>query len=144
MTHSGRDYEDAIGHIIESKCKLNGYGKQPQSPVCVTPWGTVHTVDWEIWDIANPDRRALLSCKNQDAGGTAQEKVPYEAIKLAKAIDLDPRFKIAWLVLGGGGWTTGLREYYFSGLERDIPQVAGRVLVMSTDRLISHSLLIPD
>lgn len=143
MANAGKDYEDLVGRILEPKCSFNGYGKRPQSPIGLTPWGTVHVVDWEIWEVSNPGRRALLSCKHQDSGGTAQEKVPYEAIKLAKALDLDPRFKVAWLVLGGDGWTSGLREYYLSGLELDIPQIAGRVFVLSTDQLISHRLLIP-
>jgi len=51
---------------------------------------------------------------NKRNSGTAEQKVPYEAMCLAEAI-LSNReeFKKAYLVLGGEGWT--LREFYTGG-----------------------------
>jgi len=144
MAGEGKNYEDLVGEILGPKCQANHYAKKPQSPIGLTPWGTNHNVDWEIWDTTNLHRRALLSCKYQDSGGTAEEKIPYEVIKLAKAIELDPRFKIAWLVIGGDGWTKGLRTYYFTLLQNDIPSMIDRVHLLSTDDLISHDLVIPE
>ena len=143
MVGEGKQYEDLVGEIISPKCQANRYGKQPQSRIGATPWGTTHSIDWEIWSLDNPNLRALLSCKYQDSGGTAEEKIPYEVIKLARAIDVDPRFRIAWLVIGGDGWTEGLRQFFFSRLQEDIPAMVGRVQLLTTDELISHELLIP-
>jgi len=144
MAGEGRDYEELVGEILGPKCQANRYEKKPRSPIGLTPWGTTHYVDWEIWDGVNPERRALLSCKYQDSGGTAEEKIPYEVIKLTKAIELDSRFRIAWLVIGGDGWTPGLRTYFFTSLYKDLPSMVGRVQLLSTDDLISHDLVIPD
>ena len=143
MVGEGKQYEDLVGEIISPKCQANRYGKQPQSRIGATPWGTTHNIDWEIWSLDNPNLRALLSCKYQDSGGTAEEKSPDEVIKLARAIDLDSRFRIAWLVIGGDGWTEGLRQFFFSRLQEDIPAMVGRVQLLTTDELISHELLIP-
>lgn len=48
----------------------------------------------------------LVSLKWQQVGGTAEQKVPFEVICLIKAItESNRRFKKAYLVLGGPGWT---------------------------------------
>ena len=95
MVGEGKQYEDLVGEIISPKCQANRYGKQPQSRIGATPWGTTHSIDWEIWSLDNPNLRALLSCKYQDSGGTAEEKIPYEVIKLARAVDLDHAVALA-------------------------------------------------
>lgn len=60
------------------------------------------------------DEEIPVSLKWQQVPGTAEQKVPYEIICLAHAIDESGgRFTRAYLVLGGGGWK--LREFYVSG-----------------------------
>src|SRR5207253_1740452 len=54
----------------------------------------------------------LISLKWQQVGGTAEQKVPFEVMCLAKAI-MSGHADRAVLVLGGDGWS--LREYYISG-----------------------------
>src|SRR5690606_3970952 len=63
----------------------------------------------------HPSGRAILvSLKWQQVSGTAEQKVPFEAICLADAILADPRrYSRAYLVLGGQGWT--LRDFYIGG-----------------------------
>ena len=56
----------------------------------------------------------LVSLKWQQTSGTAEQKVPYEAMCLLKAALSDPdRYAKAYLVLGGPGWT--LRDFYTEG-----------------------------
>jgi hypothetical protein len=57
-------------------------------------------------------RRFLVSVKWQQVSGTAEQKVPFEVICLAEALE-GGRFEKAYLVLGGEGWT--LRAFYTSG-----------------------------
>ena len=58
------------------------------------------------------DRRILLSVKWQQVSGTAEQKVPYEVMFLAHAVD-EQKFDKAYHVLGGEGWT--LREFFTGG-----------------------------
>jgi hypothetical protein len=56
----------------------------------------------------------LVSVKWQQTSGTAEQKVPFEAICLAEAIrSAHDRYARAYLVLGGDGWR--LRTYYTEG-----------------------------
>jgi len=66
-----------------------------------------------------------ISLKWQQVSGTAEQKVPFEIICLAHAIDQSGgRFTKAYLVLGGGGWklrhafVSGYLDAYLSGCER--------------------------
>jgi hypothetical protein len=56
--------------------------------------------------------RSLVSLKWQQVSGTTEQKVPFEAICLADAIQ-NSDFQRAYLVLGGEGWT--LRDFYVRG-----------------------------
>lgn len=56
----------------------------------------------------------LVSLKWQQVSGTAEQKVPFEAMCLAEAILAYPdKYASAYLVLGGSGWK--LRDFYVSG-----------------------------
>ena len=57
-------------------------------------------------------RSFLLSVKSQQMSGTAEQKVPFEAICLAEAMEGGP-YEKAYLVLGGEGWK--LRSFYNTG-----------------------------
>jgi hypothetical protein len=59
-------------------------------------------------------RKFLVSLKWQQVSGTAEQKVPFEAICLAETImsDLEQYVK-AYLVLGGEGWK--LRDFFIKG-----------------------------
>jgi hypothetical protein len=57
-------------------------------------------------------RKFLISLKWQQVSGTAEQKIPFEVICLASAVDETDHEK-AYLVLGGEGWK--LRGFYTSG-----------------------------
>ena len=54
-------------------------------------------------------REVLVSVKWQQVAGTAEQKVPFEAICLLDAVERGP-YEKAYLVLGGEGWK--LRQFY--------------------------------
>jgi hypothetical protein len=54
--------------------------------------------------------------KWQQTSGTAEQKVPFEVMCLADAVQSNLA-DAAYLVLGGDGWT--LRDYYVSGALAD-------------------------
>jgi hypothetical protein len=67
--------------------------------------------------IETPDLRWLiLSKKWQETSGTAEQKVPFEIIKLIDAIkNSNGKFPYAYLIIGGEGWTPKLKEAYLNG-----------------------------
>ena len=68
-----------------------------------------HFVDWLVEE--KKGNAILVSAKWQQSSGTAEQKVPFEIMCLADAVSKsEGRFRKAYLVLGGDGWT--LRDFY--------------------------------
>jgi hypothetical protein len=57
-------------------------------------------------------KKYLISLKWQQVAGTAEQKIPFEVICLAEALE-SGEYERAYVVLGGEGWT--LRKFYTSG-----------------------------
>jgi len=57
-------------------------------------------------------RKFLVSLKWQQVSGTAEQKIPFEVICLATAVE-ETDYDKAYLVLGGEGWK--LRSFYTAG-----------------------------
>ncbi|MDD3449575.1 MAG: hypothetical protein PHF72_11170, partial [Gammaproteobacteria bacterium] len=107
-TRTGAVHEVMVTHSLQS----GGYTWQPQVLVGTRPNGRRHKVDLVADD--RDGNRYLVSLKWQQSSGTAEQKVPFEVICLKDALQLYPgRFRRAYLVLGGEGWT--LREFYVGG-----------------------------
>ena len=74
--------------------------------------GGKHIVDLVAYDEAGTG--FLISLKWQQTSGTAEQKVPYEAMCLIQAVLAEPeRYEQAYLVLGGPSWT--LRDFFTDG-----------------------------
>jgi hypothetical protein len=98
---------------------FGGYEVAKQAKIGCRPGGRSHNVD----AIARKDDEAILvSLKWQQSSGTAEQKVPFEVMCLA------------YLVLGGDGWT--LRDYYTSGQLREHLVHAGLVHVVPLEAFI--------
>ncbi len=74
--------------------------------------GGRHIVDVVAYD---PEGRGyLISMKWQQTSGTAEQKVPFEALCLVNAVLAETdRYSRAYLVLGGPSWK--LREFFTEG-----------------------------
>jgi hypothetical protein len=59
------------------------------------------------------DRQILISLKWQQRSGTIEQKIPFETICLAEA--LERGYDKAYVVLGGEGMRPKLRQFYVSG-----------------------------
>lgn len=140
-TGTGRYYEETVQRAIERSCQANRLTARSQQVVGTSPSGRRHKVDWELVSNIDEGLRGLVSCKFQEQGGTAEEKVPYEVLKLLHAMDLDKRYRKAWIVLGGNGWTKGLKSFYELDLKNWIPAMRDRVIIIpDTDALLSTNL----
>ena len=104
------------GSVLEAMIlpalELGGYGFSRRRYIGERLGGRKHIVDVIAADRAGC--RFLISLKWQQVGGTAEQKVPFEAMCLANAVLQEPSvYRRAYIVLGGEGWT--LRRFYVGG-----------------------------
>jgi hypothetical protein len=118
MTKTGVNTGKIFEELFNTVLPMKGYRilekKEYQSFMPLSISGGKHLPDKVI---ETPDNRWLiLSKKWQETSGTAEQKVPFEVIKLIDAIkSSDHRFPYAYLILGGEGWTPKLKEFYLKG-----------------------------
>ena len=139
-TTTGSNYEAIIEMCIKRSCEKNNLEAISQASIGIKPGGGKHRVDWEIIDKNDPDSRGLISCKYQGTSGTAEEKMAYEVIKLLYTMKLDSRYKKSWIIMGGEGWSTGMREFINNHLSDWIPAMQNKVSILTTDLLINSDL----
>ena len=139
-TTTGSNYEAIIEMCIKRSCEKNNLEAISQANIGIKPGGGKHRVDWEIIDKENPNLRGLISCKYQGTSGTAEEKMAYEVIKLLYTMKLDPRYKKSWIIMGGEGWSTGMRTFINNHLSDWIPEMQNKVSILTTDQLINSDL----
>jgi hypothetical protein len=112
----------------------------PQVTVGIKPGGGMHRVDWELSSIDNSNIRGLVSCKFQGTSGTAEEKIAYEVIKLLHTMKQDSRYVRSWIVMGGDGWSTGMRSFVINHLHEWIPEMQKRITILNTDQLLNADM----
>lgn len=139
-TTTGSNYEAIIEMCIKRSCEKNELTAISQATVGEKPGGGKHRVDWEIFRTSDPNSRGLISCKFQGTSGTAEEKIAYEVIKLLHAMKVDSRYKKSWIIMGGEGWSSGMRGFVTSHLPEWIPEMKEKVAILTTDQLISTNL----
>ncbi|MEK7399940.1 MAG: PD-(D/E)XK nuclease superfamily protein [Candidatus Poribacteria bacterium] len=139
-TTTGSSYEAIIEMCIKRSCMKNDLDAVRQANIGTKPGGGRHRVDWEIIDKKDSGKRGLVSCKYQGTSGTAEEKIAYEVIKLLYAMKTDPRYKKSWIIMGGEGWSTGMREFVNNHLTDWIPAMKSKVTILTTDQLINADL----
>ena len=139
-TTTGSNYEAIIEMCIRRSCEKNNLEAISQANIGIKPGGGKHRVDWEIFDKEDTNTRGLISCKYQGTSGTAEEKMAYEVIKLLHTMKMDSRYKKSWIIMGGEGWSTGMREFIKNHLSEWIPEMDGRISILTTDQLISSDI----
>ncbi len=114
---AGRGRRDTgTGAVLEQMVlpalERDGYEYFRQVDIGERLGGGKHIVDLVAYNEAG--RGYLLSLKWQQTSGTAEQKVPFEAMCLIEAVLAEPsRYDKAYLVLGGPSWS--LRDFYTEG-----------------------------
>jgi PD-(D/E)XK nuclease superfamily domain len=111
MAHRDTGTGGVLEAMVLPALERGGYAYKTQVVIGRRPGGRRHKVDIVATD--SIDRTFLISLKWQQTPGTVEQKVPFEVICLAEAVQASPNDRRAYLVLGGHGWT--LREFYTSG-----------------------------
>ena len=114
--------------------QLAGYQYEKQSCIGRVMGDRPYRADLLVHDRGS-GRRIVVSLKWQQVAGTAEQKIPFEAIALLQLLE-SRACDEAYLILGGTGWTPQLREFYLSGgLCRFIPE-AKRVKIVGLEEFI--------
>lgn len=123
--------------LVEPVLTKNGYVFSAQPIVGQSISGGKHKLDVLITSIATPTMFIPLSLKWQEVSGSAQEKVPFEVIKLIHLIRNNPQlYPYALIVLGGEGWSS-IKEFYLkNGLSTYIVD-SHLVKIISLDAFIT-------
>ncbi len=112
MAKTGVNTGKIFEQLFDSSLLAKGYrilAKQEYAPfLALSISGGKHLPDRVI---ETPDLRWLiLSKKWQETPGTAEQKVPFEIIKLIDAVlKSDGKFQYAYLIIGGDGWSFKLK-----------------------------------
>lgn len=80
------------------------------------------------------DHTYLVSLKWQQVSGTAEQKIPFEVISLAHAMQ-EGDYSRAYLVLGGDGWS--LRDFYTGGGLNEHLSHPELVVILTLERFIA-------
>ncbi len=104
------------GYVLEQmiipSLAHGGYSYEAQYNIGHRLGGGRHVVDVLAKD--SERNKIIISLKWQQVSGTAEQKVPFEAMCLAETIlSSQGAYKKAYLVLGGEGWR--LRDFYTGG-----------------------------
>ncbi len=108
---SWQSFEYIIDKILED----NEYKVEDVSKYCFKNSLTngKHKPDKIIKD--KDDKLIIISKKWQETAGTADEKIFYEIIKLIDLVETyKPTIKSTYILLGGNGWRSYLKNYYLS------------------------------
>jgi len=143
-TSTGSAYEDIVRTCIKRASEKNSFDTFPQQIVGEKPGGGMHRVDYELIHKLDSDVRGLISCKYQGTSGTAEEKIAYEVIKLLHTMKMDSRYIHSWIIMGGDGWSSGMREFARKELIKWIPKMEKKVTILSTDQLITTEIKLSD
>jgi hypothetical protein len=109
MTSRNTNTGAVLEAMILPALTRSGYQHRVQVEVGRRPGGRAHKADV----VADRDgAKILISLKWQQTSGTAEQKVPFEVMCLADAVQAGHADR-AYLVLGGDRWT--LRDYFTSG-----------------------------
>jgi hypothetical protein len=132
-TDSGPSFKSVVGEILGGKGGLRVVRNADLGGVS----GVRGKFDFRLSAAGEFRRYAVMSCRSQTVGGTAQEKVPFEVIRMLRLMRADENCVRGWLVLGGTGWGEGVLRFFRLELGDYLVGMRGRVVVISTDELLT-------
>ena len=81
-------------------------------------------------------QKIIISCKWQQVSGTAEQKLLYEIASLIEIIkESNNKYRKAYVVLGGHGFSTHAKEYLLSQRHREILKNGDLVEVLDLEEI---------
>ena len=117
--------------MIESLLKYNNYNYEKQIFIGSQLFNNRYKADFVIND------SIIVSLKWQQVPGTAEQKVIYEIASLIKIIRESDKYRMAYLVIGGNGFSVNAKEYLFNQKYADILKDGNLVRSISVEDFIA-------
>lgn len=131
-TTTGTTYEKQIENLLED---FSSYSFKSQVNIGAKRNGGRHYVDILL------NEGELISLKYQKVQGTAEEKIPFEFMKLQDAID-DHGYESATIVLAGPDKAWKWKDYYLSDTFRDkMKKIYPDVRIISHEQFLKEYLV---
>ena len=138
-TSTGSQYEEIVRLCVQRVCTAQGFTAKSQQTIGAKPGGGNHRVDYVLVNNADSTKKGLISCKFQQTSGTAEEKIAYEVIKLLHAMENNPEYRHSWIVLGGDGWSPGMKNFVTKELVKWIPEMRTKINILNTDQIMQET-----
>lgn len=123
---------------VEAVLINNSYAVRKQHVVGSKPGGGRHKAD--IVGMRPNGSQFLVSLKWQQTTGSAEEKIPFEVIKLLHTLRENPQtYDKAYIVVGGDGFSAGLVEFYLSEEFRSYIQGSQKIEILTLNDLITRA-----
>lgn len=131
-TTTGNNYETEIENLLE---QFSDHNFKSQVNVGSKRNGGKHYVDILL------NGSELVSLKYQRVQGTAEEKIPFEVMKLQHAV-IDHGYKNAVIVLAGPDKAWKWKEYYLSNeFQSDMKKIYPDVRIISHEQFLTEYLI---
>lgn len=122
---------------VEAVLLNNSYAVKKQVVAGTKPGGGRHRVD--IVGMRPNGSQFLVSLKWQQTAGSAEEKIPFEVIKLLHALRENPAYDKAYIVIGGSGFTSALVEFYLSDEFRSYVRESEKIEILTLNDLMARA-----
>jgi hypothetical protein len=122
---------------VEAVLLNNSYAVTKQQIVGSKPGGGRHKAD--LVGMRPNGSKFLVSLKWQQTAGSAEEKVPFEVIKLLHTLRENPQYDKAFIVIGGDGFSAGLVEFYLSEEFRSYIRESEKIEILTLNDLIARA-----
>jgi len=122
---------------VEAVLLNNSYAVQKQQIVGTKPGGGRHKAD--LVGMRPNGSKFLVSLKWQQTAGSAEEKIPFEVIKLLHALRENPAYDKAYIVVGGDGFSPGLVEFYLSDEFRSYIRESEKIEILTLNDVITRA-----
>lgn len=122
---------------VEAVLLNNSYAVQKQVVVGTKPGGGRHRVD--LVGMRPNGTQFLVSLKWQQTAGSAEEKIPFEVIKLLHALRENSAYDKAYIVIGGSGFTSALVSFYLSEEFRSYVRESEKIEILTLNDVMARA-----
>lgn len=122
---------------VEAVLLNNSYAVSKQQIVGTKPGGGRHKAD--LVGMRPNGSKFLVSLKWQQTAGSAEEKVPFEVIKLLHALRENVEYDKAYIVIGGSGFSQGLVDFYLSEEFRSYVRESEKIEILTLNDIIARA-----
>lgn len=122
---------------VEAVLINNSYAVTKQQVVGTKPGGGRHRAD--IVGMRPNGSKFLVSLKWQQTAGSAEEKIPFEVIKLLHALRENAEYDKAYIVIGGDGFNAGLVDFYLSDEFRSYIRESEKIEILTLNDIITRA-----